>query len=36
MFKYDPINGPMGTIPDEIREMCGIVMKRFPRLLKVW
>lgn len=36
VFKYDPINGPMGTIPDEIREMCGIIMKRFPRLLKVW
>ena len=36
VFKYDPINGPVGTIPDEIREMCGIVMKRFPRLLKVW
>ncbi len=36
VFKYDPINGPMGTIPDEIRELCGIIMKRYPRLLKVY
>lgn len=34
VFKYDPINGPMGMIPDEIREMAGIIMKNFPRLLK--
>lgn len=34
VFKYDPINGPMGMIPDEIREMAGIIMKKFPRLLK--
>lgn len=36
VFKYDPINGPLGTVPDEIREICGIVMKRYPRLLKVY
>ncbi len=36
VFKYDPINGPMGTIPDEVRELCGIIMKRYPRLLKVY
>ncbi|MGN0628770.1 MAG: FAD-dependent oxidoreductase [Oscillospiraceae bacterium] len=35
MMKYDPINGPMGMIPDEMREMAGIIMKKFPRLLKV-
>ena len=34
MFKYDPINGPMGMISDEIREMAGIIMKKYPRLLK--
>ncbi len=36
VFKYDPINGPLGTVPDEIRELCGIIMKRYPRLLKVY
>ncbi len=36
VFKYDPINGPMGTVPDEIRELCQIIMKRYPRLLKVY
>lgn len=35
VFKYDPINGPLGMIPDEIREVAGILMKRFPRFLKV-
>ena len=34
MFKYDPINGPMGMISDEIREIAGIIMKKYPRLLK--
>ena len=34
-MKYDPINGPLGMVPDEIRELSGIIMKRFPRLLKV-
>lgn len=34
-MKYDPINGPLGMIPDEIREVCGIIMKRFSRTLKV-
>lgn len=33
-FKYDPINGPLGMIPDELRELCGTVMKTYPRLLK--
>ncbi len=35
MMKYDPINGPIGMIPDEMREMAGIIMKKFPRLLKM-
>ncbi len=35
VMKYDPINGPAGMIPDEMREMAGIIIKKFPRLLKV-
>ena len=33
-FKYDPINGPLGMVPNEIREMAGQIMKHFPRFLK--